>query len=68
MVARGGVCPSRSRKAGGVVSQEQPNNPLHGITLKAVLEDLLERHGWDELGARVNIRCFQVDPSIKSRG
>jgi uncharacterized protein (DUF2132 family) len=48
------------------VTQEQPNNPLHGITLKAILEDLLERHGWEELGRRINIRCFQSDPSINS--
>ena len=45
---------------------EQPNNPLHGITLKAVLEDLVARHGWDELAARVDIRCFRNEPSIKS--
>ena len=45
---------------------EQPNNPLHGITLKAMLEDLVERRGWDELGDRIRIRCFTSDPSIKS--
>jgi len=48
------------------VSAEQPNNPLHGITLKAILEDLVERHGWPELSERIKIRCFQNDPSIKS--
>jgi uncharacterized protein (DUF2132 family) len=48
------------------VSEEQPNNPLHGITLKALLEELVERHGFDELGRRVQIRCFTHDPSIKS--
>ena len=48
------------------MSQEQPNNPLHGITLKALLEDLVARHGWEELGRRINIRCFTNDPSIKS--
>ncbi|MHC4829346.1 MAG: VF530 family protein [Planctomycetota bacterium] len=48
------------------VSQEQPNNPLHGITLKAILEDLVERHGWVALSDRIKIRCFQNDPSIKS--
>jgi len=48
------------------MSQEQPNNPLHGITLKALLEDLVARHGWEELGARINIRCFTSNPSIKS--
>ena len=45
---------------------EQPNNPLHGLTLKAILEDLVERRGWDDLANRVRIRCFSADPSIKS--
>lgn len=48
------------------MSQEQPNNPLHGITLKALLEDLVDRYGWEELGYRINIRCFTSNPSIKS--
>ena len=48
------------------MSQEQPNNPLHGVTLKALLEDLVARHGWEELGRRINIRCFTSNPSIKS--
>ena len=48
------------------MSQEQPNNPLHGITLKVLLEDLVDRYGWEELGYRVNIRCFTNNPSIKS--
>ena len=41
-------------------------DPLHGITLEAILNTLLERHGWEELGRLVNIRCFQIDPSVKS--
>jgi len=45
---------------------EQPNNPLHGITLKAILEELVERRGWEDLGHLVNIRCFTHDPSMKS--
>ena len=48
------------------MSLEQPNNPLHGITLKAIVEDLVERRGWVDLGDRINIRCFTHDPSIKS--
>lgn len=48
------------------MSLEQPNNPLHGITLKAIVEDLVERHGWADLGALINIRCFTHDPSVKS--
>lgn len=46
--------------------QEQPNNPLHGITLKAIVEELVERHGWEALGDRIRIACFQNEPSVKS--
>ncbi len=45
---------------------EQPRNPLHGITLEAILTTLVERHGWEALAQRINIRCFTNDPSIKS--
>lgn len=48
------------------MSEEQPNNPLHGLTLQAILEQLVERHGFDGLAERVKIRCFMFDPSIKS--
>jgi len=41
-------------------------DPLHGITLEAILNTLLERHGWAELGLLIDIRCFQLDPSLKS--
>lgn len=39
---------------------------LHGMTLQAILEHLLEHYGWEELGQRIRIRCFTSDPSIKS--
>ncbi len=45
---------------------QQANNPLHGITLERMLTELVERHGWERLGEIINIRCFQIDPSIKS--
>jgi uncharacterized protein (DUF2132 family) len=45
---------------------EQPNNPLHGITLKAILNFLVDKYGWEELGSRINIRCFNYEPSINS--
>jgi uncharacterized protein (DUF2132 family) len=48
------------------MSDTQPNNPLHGITLEMLLNSLVERYGWDELGRRIDIRCFKEDPSIKS--
>ncbi len=45
---------------------EQPKNPLHGIKLVNILEYLVDKYGWDSLGLKVNIRCFNSDPSIKS--
>lgn len=44
----------------------QANNPLHGITLEMILTDLTARYGWPELGRRIDIRCFNQDPSIAS--
>ena len=41
-------------------------DPLHGITLEALLLQLVERYGWPELGRRIKIRCFNFNPSIKS--
>ncbi len=48
------------------MSQDQPNNPLHGVTLKAIVESLHARYGWDGLADRVPVRCFQFEPSLKS--
>lgn len=48
------------------MTNEQPKNPLHGITLETVVTRLQERYGWEELAQRVNINCFKSDPSIKS--
>ena len=45
---------------------EQPKNPLHGVTLEMILTQLVEQYGWEELGRRINIKCFTNDPSIKS--
>jgi len=42
------------------------NNPLHGITLKKILEDLEGYYGFDTLGELINIKCFNDNPSIKS--
>lgn len=44
----------------------QPNNPLHGIKLAQIVEELHEHYGWQELGERIPIRCFQFEPSVKS--
>ncbi len=48
------------------MTREQANNPLHGITLQAILEDLVARRGWPDLAAQIKIRCFASDPSVKS--
>lgn len=48
------------------MTDEQPLNPLHGITLKALLTELVEQRGWEDLAFRIDIRCFSVDPSINS--
>lgn len=48
------------------MKHQQPNNPLHGKTLEHILISLVEHLGWDDLGQRINIRCFQNDPSVKS--
>ena len=41
-------------------------DPLHGITLEMMVKRLVDRHGWEELGRQIPIRCFQIDPSVKS--
>ncbi len=46
--------------------QAQPRNPLHGLTLERMLTDLVDYYGWEELGERIPVRCFNLDPSISS--
>lgn len=48
------------------MSDSQPNNPLHGITLEKILTHLVEHYGWEELGQTINLNCFARDPGIKS--
>lgn len=45
---------------------KQPNNPLHGIKLEQIINDLVAYYGWEHLGTRIPIRCFTHDPSVKS--
>lgn len=44
----------------------QPRNPLHGLTLEAILAALVAHYGWAGLGARIPVRCFTTDPSMSS--
>jgi uncharacterized protein (DUF2132 family) len=39
-----------------------PRDPLHGITLENIINQLVQRHGWSEMGRRIPIRCFQLNP------
>ncbi len=50
------------RYAGAMASPD----PLHGVTLEMILTRLVERLGWEEMGRRVDVRCFNVDPSVSS--
>lgn len=48
------------------MAEGHENDPLHGLTLEAILTRLLEDYGWEGLAERIPIRCFSSDPSIKS--
>ena len=68
----GGVQPSASMAASGgralhaVKNVGAPSDPLHGLTLEAIVTALSAHYGWEELGQRVPIRCFQSEPSVAS--
>ena len=48
------------------MNDQRSKDPLHGKTLKAILEELVECYGWEEMSSRISINCFAVDPSLKS--
>ncbi len=48
------------------MSDQQVNNPLHGVTLEKLVTSLVDYYGWEELGLLVKIRCFTSEPSVKS--
>tara|TARA_B100000678_G_scaffold248384_1_gene222163 strand:- start:1521 stop:1742 length:222 start_codon:yes stop_codon:yes gene_type:complete len=45
---------------------QQPNNPLHGLTLEKILTRLQQHYGWERLYQQIRVNCFNNDPSIKS--
>jgi uncharacterized protein (DUF2132 family) len=45
---------------------DQKNNPLHGKTLEMIVEHLVNVYGWEDLGQRITIKCFNENPSVKS--
>ncbi|MBS0343265.1 MAG: DUF2132 domain-containing protein [Proteobacteria bacterium] len=47
-------------------SPAQPRNPLHGLTLEAIVTALVAHYGWQGLGERIALRCFTSDPSVSS--
>ena len=48
------------------MSMPQPNDPLHGITLEMIVTRLVDHYGWQRLGRKITINCFNKEPSIKS--
>ncbi len=57
----------KNRKGSGCeMNNPQKNNPLHGITLEALLTELVEVYGWQELGGKIPINCFNHEPSLAS--
>jgi uncharacterized protein (DUF2132 family) len=48
------------------MTDAQPKDPLHGVTLETILRKLVNKYGWDGLAKRIDIRCFKSDPSISS--
>ena len=48
------------------MSEQQKNDPLHGVTLERILETLVDYHHWEQMGQLIDIRCFNNNPSIKS--
>ena len=47
-------------------SKDHHQDPLHGVTLKTIVTELMEYFGWEELGNRIDIKCFKINPSINS--
>ena len=48
------------------MSEQSSNNLLHGVTLEKIVNSLVEYYGWERLGKRIKIKCFNIDPSVKS--
>jgi uncharacterized protein (DUF2132 family) len=46
--------------------KQTSRDPLHGVTLQAIVETLVEHYGWEEMARRVDIKCFKVKPSVSS--
>jgi uncharacterized protein (DUF2132 family) len=49
-----------------MTSPSPSSDPLHGVTLERVLNELVAEFGWEQMGRRIDIRCFRFDPSVQS--
>ena len=56
----------KKRDQDPAMTKQPVNDPLHGVTLEQILNHLVEVYGWDKLGKRIEINCFNNDPSVKS--
>ena len=48
------------------MTETRIQDPLHGVTLKVIVTELMQDYGWEELGKRINIKCFTSNPSVNS--
>jgi uncharacterized protein (DUF2132 family) len=48
------------------MSEQKSKDPLHGVTLESILTELVVHYGWQEMGYRIDIRCFNENPSVSS--
>ena len=60
------VAPVTPPAPAAAAAEKQAGNPLHGLTLEAIVTALSNHYGWEELGQRINIKCFTSDPSVAS--
>ena len=58
--------PSDAASPAPATGPDQPGNPLHGVNLETIVTALAEHYGWEDLGQRINIRCFTSEPSVAS--
>ena len=49
-----------------MLAPRQPRNPLHGLTLEAIVTELAAHYDWLGLAKRVPVRCFSHEPSVAS--
>jgi len=48
------------------MTEQQSNDPLHGVTLQQIINHLVEHYGWEKLGQQIEIKCFNSNPSVNS--